>query len=222
MNKCRLILFIVVLLTLTFARPQTVNGQATRDPTPQKFLRYSPNFHFFSPTEGWVWADRLYWTNDAGQTWIDIMPPLGPSNDAFNGIETIDFINNRLGTVITGTRDPVTFYVNYMLFRTVDSGKTWISQPTNIAKQLGDRPPGLTLQMLNAQIGWLTETFTIQSAPVGMLYKTEDGGATWMALNLPDNKPLFGFIGEPGYFVTEQLGWVVSEDYSGGNFLYRT
>jgi photosystem II stability/assembly factor-like uncharacterized protein len=56
------------------------------------------------------------------------------------------------------------------------------------------------LDFIDSQTGWLVARLaTGLNFSQGLLFKTEDGGATWSQLTIP--------LGEPVRFVTEETGW---------------
>src|SRR5215831_8472035 len=119
MNKIRFAVLMAVLLVLNFARPTPSYGQAT----PNSNWPPIQGFHLVSPTEGWVWTSRLYWTKDGGQTWTDITPP------GINGMElwAVSFVDAEHGGVIAATIDSTG--VTYFIIKTSDGGKTWTIKP---------------------------------------------------------------------------------------------
>jgi len=199
---------------MNFAHPTPSYGQATPNPSPAATVGIG-GFHLVSPTEGWVWIDHLYWTKDAGQSWTDITPPIP------NGLRMliVTFVDNHYGAAILASVDASG--VTYAIARTQDGGKTWENKTLSLfpSKDYADAYfGGISLQLLNANIGWLRiKRMSSQNVDIGTVFKTTDGGLTWTKINLPRNE-FNAFIGDPVYFVTEQLGWIVYR----GNALYRT
>ena len=218
-NKIRFSVLMIVLLCVTFAHPAPIYGQATPNSTPVTIR----GFHLVSPTEGWVWTDRLYWTKDAGKTWMDITPP--NFNSAYDS-PGIAFADNQHGTAVIAALDsnPTGTGVNYSILQTTDGGRIWSMKPLSVFPTDAldfFYPSKISLQFLDVHIGWLTiRAESSSNFDNGILFKTTDGGATWNELNLPVDR-FNAPIGDPVYFVTEQLGWIVGESQVDGH-LYRT
>jgi len=220
MNKLRFIVLVVVLLVMNFLHPTPSYGQATPNPNPITIR----GFHLVSPTEGWVFIDHLYWTKDVGKTWTDITPP---NLNGSYGSPAVAFADNQHGSVILATLDqnPAGNGVNYSMLQTTDGGKTWSTKPLSVspADALAFYYPGkISLQFIDADIGWLSIRHEGGDSDSGLLFKTVDGGTTWSELNLPINSYFKYPIGDPVYFVTEQLGWIATDPQITSNILYRT
>ena len=223
MNKIRHIVLTIVLLIVIFACPIVTNGQAMPNPTTAATVNIR-GFHLVSPTEGWVWTDRLYWTKDAGQSWTDITPT--NFNSAY-GSPGIAFADNQHGTVVIAALDPnpAGAGINYSILQTTDGGRTWSTKPLSIspADALAFYYPSkVSLQFLDAHIGWLRIRHEGGDSDSGLLFKTIDGGVTWSELNLPVDSYFKASIGDPVYFATEQLGWIATDPQISSNLLYRT
>ena len=216
MNKIRFSVLMIVLLCVTFAHPAPIYGQATPNPTPVSIR----GFHLVSPTEGWVWTDRLYWTKDAGKTWMDITPP----NSNKMSMWAVTFVNDHYGRAILGTGNSLDVSpATYAIAQTSDAGKTWSVNPIDLSpaeNPIVNLPGRVSIQFLNMQTGWLKiKQLGGSGVDIGILFKTINSGRTWTKLNLPTGEN--GPTGEPVYFVTEQLGWIVGAPQADGR-LYRT
>ncbi|MEW6239330.1 MAG: glycoside hydrolase domain-containing protein [Chloroflexota bacterium] len=162
------------------------------------------DFQQVAPARGWLLFDqRLYWTNNDGLEWRDITPPVQAK------IETVTFLDNSEGRVILGGD------AAYMLASTQDGGDSWALKSLNLPGLAEFPEPVGAVHMgwRDAAHGWLVfELATGSNFSRGLLFVTADGGATWQARAIP--------LGEPAYFVNEQLGWVAGGP--AGDALYRT
>lgn len=216
-----LFMLAILMINLTPIPPSHAQGTATPTRIPQVSIS---DFHLVSPTEGWLLADRLYWTKDSGQTWTNITPNL-------NGkvMAAVTFADNFHGVIIAEVPggDAITAYA---IAQTSDSGKTWTHVPLNLFSPeemnvLGG-PIIPSLQFLDAKTGWLVvKAMTSSNFDVGTLFKTNDGGFTWTKLHMPAHRAIGNPIGDPVHFVTDQVGWIESrtEGYQPeNNLLYNT
>ncbi len=118
----------------------------------------TPSDGFLSMTiPGETTSRALYVTHDAGANWT-LTPTLIP-----NGRAT-DFVSAADGFVFNGDQ----------LYVTHDAAQTW----TIIAPDILFGPSFMTMDFVDPSTGWITTsdptTFAIS------LYKTTDGGATWL------------------------------------------
>ena len=168
-------------------------------------------FDLISQDEGWLLAgQRLYWTSTGGQDWTEITPA-GLDRSA---IQAVTFPDSHQGWMIL-TQDGQDGSVGYALARTSDGGQTWRTD------QLALFEPGapesfaaaVYLFFLDARTGWLVvRQATSSNFRVGSLFRTIDGGDSWTRLPIP--------IGEPVYFVTQEVGWTAGG--AAGDELYYT
>lgn len=167
------------------------------------------DFRLVSSNEGWLLINnQLFWTEDNGDSWINITP----ANAQSRTIATVFFLDPEHAWV--GFANPGALLSNFVLERTDDGGVTWQIMSSNIAVPAGAIPLSNTvhMQMLDARTGWLLfEESTGSSFDAGRLFKTADGGATWRELTSP--------VGQSVYFASATLGWAVGRD---GNGLYLT
>ncbi|TAK34848.1 MAG: DUF1906 domain-containing protein [Chloroflexota bacterium] len=167
-------------------------------------------FKLLTAREGWVQIhQQLFWTSDAGLSWINITPQLGQS-----ALPAVFFLDHRHGwAVLTGPA--AVGSGGYAIARTSDAGKTWQAQPLSLFRpdDVDALVGNFYLRFVTPQTGWLvTKRATSRNFSVGALFRTTDGGRSWTRLTIP--------IGEPVYFATEQLGWVAGGP--AGDQLYRT
>ncbi len=155
---------------------------------------------WLSEKEGWVLADGdLLWTEDGGLTWTDKTPA---------GVElaAVSFEDQQDGWAIPFTSQGE----DYLVYHTSDGGSTWQVQSMPVPE--GDWQP-LQISFIDPANGWATyRLMTSNIFSLGKLLKTEDGGNTWTALDLP--------IGEKVFFENPLTGWTAGG--VGENELYVT
>ena len=148
---------------------------------------------FVSRDVGWCrTTDGLYRTTDAGKHWS---PVKGPPGDGYNHIWQFQFLDPDTGWVRT-TLGP--------LFWTHDAGRTWVETPTPFTS--GAVPSrGLVedVRFASTKIGWLLALREVPGDPLSLiryrmagehsvyvpvLFRTMDGGHTWIEAPYPDLK----------------------------------
>ena len=157
------------------------------------------DFDLISKSQGWILVgNSLYWTDNHGKTWSEISPAL-PATAA---VHSANFINSQTGWVVwseAGTDGRLTLQI----VRTSDRGKNWDS---TIIQTLAVDDPAVNLEKVSmdwvdARNGWVSiKQRTGLNFSSGTLFRTEDGGQTWMRLDLP--------MGEPVHFVNNLNGWM--------------
>jgi photosystem II stability/assembly factor-like uncharacterized protein len=184
--------------------------------------------HFATPLVGWVVGQNntILKTTDGGNSWSRIAPRIedGPT---FNEVTFIDQQRGwvkalgsllytadggatwqparRLdasvttfgpGAVVGGTRFQLGLPgTSLQLFRTDDNGGTW-----NVVTRSLPRNDFDSISFPDLQNGWATH------APLGLLYRTTDGGSTWTQVD-PGNR-----YGARVRFLNATTGWVWGED----------
>ena len=155
---------------------------------------------WLSEKEGWVLADgNLLWTEDGGLTWTDKTPA---------GVElaAVSFGDQQDGWALPFTSQGE----DYLVYHTSDGGSTWQVQSMPVPE--GDWQP-LQISFSDPANGWASyRLMTSNIFSMGKLLKTEDGGNTWTALDLP--------IGEKVFFENPLTGWTAGG--VGENELYVT
>ncbi len=189
---------------------RTVAAQA-----PQPDGRGLRAFHLVSTDAGWVLVDQhLYWTQTGtqtgGQTWKDITPPgLGQS-----AIRAVFFLDTQRGWLVSTESDAAGVSTT-MVAHTSDGGVTWRLTAPALFKPGDVRAlvSAAYLTFIDDQTGWLVvKQASSSNFSLGVLFRTDDGGATWRELAMP--------IGEPVVFVTPEVGWTAGG--AAGDDLYRT
>jgi len=155
---------------------------------------------WLSEEEGWVLADGdLLWTEDGGLTWTDRTPA---------GVElvAVSFRDQQDGWALPYPSQGE----DYLAYHTSDGGSTWQMQSMPVPE--GDWQP-LQISFIDPVNGWASyRLMTGNIFSLGKLLKTEDGGNTWTALDLP--------IGEEVFFENPLSGWTAGG--VGENELYIT
>lgn len=218
LQKSRVFLNMMVLALLVTATCLPTAAGRAEPPAPQAdaaapILSNAQirDFHLLTTDAGWVLLDdRLFWTGDGGNAWQDV----APAKAGGASIQAVDFLDARSGwVVLTGieaTGEPL-----FQLAQTTDSGSTWqisdlsLFEPGDWRAQV-DR---VYLSRSGPSTAWLVvKQPTGRSFSAGVLFKTEDGGQTWLRRELP--------LGEPVYFANDESGWVAGG--AAGNELYHT
>lgn len=170
---------------------------AARDPASLRAFQQA------APARGWLLLGQaLYWTDDDGLAWRDISP-------AQANIEAVTFMDESQGRAVLSDGPA------YTLASTRDGGNSWDLESLNLPGLAVSPAPVSAVYMgwRDASHGWLV--FKLASGSnfsLGLLFVTSDGGGAWQARDIP--------LGEPAYFVTDQLGWVAGGP--AGDALYRT
>jgi photosystem II stability/assembly factor-like uncharacterized protein len=141
---------------------------------------------WLSARQGWlVSGNRLYWTDDQGETWVDISPAL--TNLAY-------FLPSGQSWALSSPNDEA-----LRLFNSSDRGKTWTSVNLNLPFYNGIP---IQLQFTSANTGWMVvKKMTSQAFSIASLMKTTDGGLTWQSYDLP-------MAGQVSFTSPEQ-GWLM-------------
>ena len=199
--------------SLPSARAQEMDRNVVTNSVNENFAELNTTdlleFQLISANQGWLAINnRLYWTDDHGGSWKNITPP--DLNQRL--INTVSFIDINNGWIILNNQtDPFSFAIE----RTIDNGTTWQAMPLDLFKTGDVNSPSDTIYMqwLDMQTGWLVvKEATSSNFSSGSLFKTTNGGKTWAKLSIP--------IGEPVYFITDNIGWVAGG--ADGSSLYQT
>jgi photosystem II stability/assembly factor-like uncharacterized protein len=163
-----------------------------------------------SAEAGWALVgDRLLWTQDGGQSWQEITPPLGASAEILG----VKFLDARIGWLVQRAleRDQIG---ELSLLRTQDGGVNWEALPSPVST--GGEALSIEaaqLDFIDAATGWLAVKLQSGSSfSLGRLWATQDGGHTWEERSLP--------LGEAVKFLDAERGWVAGGPE--GDELYRT
>lgn len=170
-----------------------------------------PDYHlsavdFVSPSTGWFVATFdtgrfvVLNTQDAGATWTRQLSGL-----ADRGGVSIDFFDASHGIVAILGAQP-------LIFRTSNGGRSWSSRPA-----MEGAPTVLSMSFADMSRGWLLVPSSAQSGTATTLYRTLDGGLSWVDLGSPvtAGDQAFGVR-----FTDGRVGWL--DSLSSRPYVYRT
>ena len=128
---------------------------------------------FSSLTTGWMSGEKLMVTHDGGGTWH--VQPLPVTLDASGGMTPPRFFDPQHGQIFAwaSLESPVVLLV------TSDGGSTWVAH-----SMPGEAPLQVAVDFVDANHGWLiagttAEWVAVPAVPLP-LYRTDDGGLTWV------------------------------------------
>lgn len=175
-----------------------------------------PILEFLSGNDGYALyvgtAERfLVVTADGGKTWNSAATlPEGFQPDGAS------FIDKDRGWVIgqaCTSKGQITEDCKYAVFQTTDGGSHWSRQ---FSLPGGRRHQPGTIRFVDENRGWLFPTadtaYCSLGGCAGPLYRTEDGGKTWIDLKWKETRhPEQGLIGFPRtvFFVGPKVGWML-------------
>jgi photosystem II stability/assembly factor-like uncharacterized protein len=203
-----------------------------KDVSPQALLAAAPASvvtDFLTDSFAWVAfpgnddsTTRIFRSNDGGQTWQDTTLPTAT-------VAQMTFIDPQTGWMLS--KHAVSESAETLeIFHTGDGGKTWTPIATVLASSLdgpaaGHLPFGgnkTGMSFLNTLSGWTAGSFSVHGSL--LLYKTNDGGATWYPQSLtltPDEQSALLSITPPRFFTATDGIMLVSaqtENRSSLNF----
>ncbi|MDI9357856.1 MAG: YCF48-related protein [Phycisphaerales bacterium] len=148
----------------------------------------------------------IYKSEDTGNTWVSI------TNGLSLYYRGVFFLNNAKGFFITDS----------MMFVTQDGGNNW----TDISTKFPIGVNFTSINFINSTLGFVFCYYNppIYPEPVPRIFKTTDGGTTWVASDAGTN-PKDAF--RHSFFVNSNTGFVVGEKTDRGGFpdgsvLYKT
>lgn len=200
----------IAIATIAYAHPQSSVGSSPPQESAAQAAVFSYQLaaiDFVSPSTGWIVAElsnrdfAVLHTSDAGSSWTRQLS--GPGGDTG---EYARFFDTRNGVVVLLGPEAI-------MFQTSDGGKTW---------SRGDLQAGgghvVSADFTDAWHGWLLVEVSNLGGPVTeALYRTEDGGATWLDVGNPVTAP---DTAVRAVFADPLHGWLYS--LSSGPFAYST
>ncbi|GIP37798.1 hypothetical protein J31TS4_10780 [Paenibacillus sp. J31TS4] len=169
---------------------------------------------------------RLYRTEDAGGSWLEVTPPGLPALTTDPGDHDLTVVDKNTAVYLSGmSARPMTIAV------TADGGRTWKQGKVPYPEEGGDH-----LAFVTPAHGFLLhDSGAAMGSSAKQLYETKDGGLTWN--QVMDNRPLMeqagpedngplplgGFAQYGITFRDGTNGWVPHESRTPGKVrLYRT
>ncbi len=210
-NRQHLSLVLLLVLGFTLIPGHTGQGEMLSPQIKNPFSASITAFDLLSAQSGWVLAGQsLYWTDDAGDSWSDITPPV-PGNPE---ILSVTFVDKDLGWVIYQEieRDGRN---SFLLARTFTGGKRWRIMNLQLFSpgDIDAFPRAGFLHFINRNDGWLVfRSPSSSNFNNGVLFKTRNGGISWERQEIP--------FGEPVYFINPEVGW--TSGGPAGQELYRS
>ena len=156
---------------------------------------------------------------DGGHSWQDRTPPILVPSEFQRNIDNIIahfYDENTAWVLIDITKDSLNDS-NYLVWRTKDSGLTWIpSDPLPFPLgQIYANPGGFSF--ITPEIGWLwVQTELSHMHDFSYLFSTRDGGANWKLINRPGNSMIEVYLNTGMAFANENDGWVTKDSLGGG------
>jgi photosystem II stability/assembly factor-like uncharacterized protein len=148
-------------------------------------------------------TDRILQTNDGGESWWDVSPPIAGSGEGESKRAEAFFLD--------GNNAWVTYEPYETIWFTKDGGLTWEESGTDYPGYLGAE-----FWFTGQDHGWLMIFVDAGMSHVfTALFRTNNGGANWNKIVDPtDNIELQAFNKTGMVFVDESTGWVTRD--SGG------
>ncbi len=210
-SRQHLSLVLLLVLGFTLIPGRTGQGEMLSPQIKNPFSASISAFDLLSAQSGWILVGQsLYWTDDAGDSWSDITPPV-PRNPE---ILSVTFVDKDLGWVIYQEieRDGRN---SFLLARTFTGGNRWRIMNLQLFSpdDIDAFPRAGYLHFINPNDGWLVfRSPSSSNFNNGVLFKTRNGGNSWERQEIP--------FGEPVYFINPEVGW--TSGGPAGQELYRS
>ncbi|HVS05774.1 MAG TPA: YCF48-related protein [Candidatus Dormibacteraeota bacterium] len=132
-------------------------------------------------SHGWaITTTQILSTSDGGLHWTN-RTPLGFSTSSIRGAFFLDNTHAWLAAAANGS---------LVLYRTADGGMSWTTSrlaPLNTAYT--ERSAPAYVDFADSQHGWVVMVCAT-ACPFAELYRTTDGGVTWVKLSIPEGNPI--------------------------------
>jgi len=200
----------IVIAAIAYVHPQASIGSSRQRPAAAQ--EAVPSYQlaaidFVNPATGWIVAElsnhdfAVLHTTDAGSSWTRQLRGTGGDMG-----EYARFFDSRNGVLVLLGPQAV-------MFQTGDGGKTWSRDEL----QAGGGHV-VSADFIDARHGWLLVQVSNLAGPVTeALYRTADGGATWLDVGEPVQAP---DTAVRAVFADPLHGWLYS--LSSGPFAYST
>lgn len=196
------------IATLAYAHPQLSGGNQPAAAHAQTTSYQISTLDFVDPSTGWVLAElpthdfAVLHTTNAGRSWTQQLT--GPDGDLGEYAQFFDRLHGVL--VLLGPQA--------VMYRTQDGGRTWSRDDL---QEIGGNV--ISAEFLDAQHGWLLVPAQpdLRGMPREALYRTSDGGTTWVDLGDPVTSDEWAFRVA---FADPMRGWLYS--CSSGAHAYAT
>ena len=148
-------------------------------------------------------------THDGGVTWVD--SPLPVPAEKIGLFDPPAFFDQMHGILVLDLASPETLLV------TSDGGATWSQRSLP-----GNPPLQIPADFIDAMHGWVVaSSVELGQNPLLLLYRTDDGGASWVQVQTD-----VLFASDVGgisrlYFVNQKEGFALRENVEGGSFFER-
>jgi DNA-binding CsgD family transcriptional regulator/photosystem II stability/assembly factor-like uncharacterized protein len=208
-------------LIITSASPSVSQQVATATPIPTFVTTNEPytgpnvsgmqlvNEGFAVVNASGAYTPRLYTTALVPQG-ERLVPQVNIAPPGIANMGDFWFLDREHGWVVSSGRRDDAYETQVSVYRTSDGGQSWSSAPMGEPiSDIGDRP-SVSIDFINSNRGWILErSSTSTQSSYGVLYRTDDGGATWTKLPAPS--------GESIRFTDENTGWQTSGGGIKGN-----
>jgi len=144
------------------------------------------SLNFFDQRNGWVagWNGIIYHTSDGGTSWAK------QRSGTKDKLRQVLFVDGSHGWAMGGKSDSALRWHPTLLV-TGNGGESWKEIPSSI--------PFHKIDFVNEKKGWASDQ-------KNNIYRTTDGGKSWILIRKPDGDFLPDL-----FFINEQLGWAIGD-----------